>query len=185
MLETLDDPTAVIAELRRITKHGGVVGAASVEYDGIILAGEQTAGPRRFYISANSYGGQLGQPSRIRDGDCAGSFRRRGSAMSKPSLTISAMGRRIGSALSPPIEQLNVGIASCMPPSLAMGSPRRRSCLIWRQPGRSGATTPPPSLPSPGVGCWPGARNTRRARPKGRRQCHAPRRPIAPGSGSP
>jgi SAM-dependent methyltransferase len=49
MLETLDDPTAVIAELRRITKHGGVVGAASVEYDGVILAGEPTEGPRRFY----------------------------------------------------------------------------------------------------------------------------------------
>ena len=80
--------------------------------------------------------------------------------MSKPSLTISAMGRRIGSAFSPPIEQLNVGIARCMPPSLATGSPRRRSCLIWQQPGRSGATTPAPSLPSRGVGCWPGARNT-------------------------
>jgi hypothetical protein len=31
--------------------------------------------------------------------------------------------------------------------------------LIWRQPGRSGATTPRPSLPSRGVECWPGARN--------------------------
>jgi SAM-dependent methyltransferase len=49
MLETLDDPAAVIAELRRVTKRGGVVGAASVEYDGIILAGEPTAGTRRFY----------------------------------------------------------------------------------------------------------------------------------------
>ena len=49
VLETLDDPAPVIAELRRVTKRGGVVGAASVEYDGIILAGEQTAGPRRFY----------------------------------------------------------------------------------------------------------------------------------------
>jgi ubiquinone/menaquinone biosynthesis C-methylase UbiE len=49
MLETLDDPTNVPAELRRVTKHGGVVGAASVEYGGLILAGEQTAGPRRFY----------------------------------------------------------------------------------------------------------------------------------------
>ena len=49
MLETLDDPAPVIAELRRLTKRGGVVGAASVEYDGIILAGEPTAGPRRFY----------------------------------------------------------------------------------------------------------------------------------------
>jgi hypothetical protein len=49
MLETLDDPAPVIAELRRVTKRGGVVGAASVEYEGIILAGEPTAGPRRFY----------------------------------------------------------------------------------------------------------------------------------------
>jgi ubiquinone/menaquinone biosynthesis C-methylase UbiE len=49
MLETLDDPRNVVTELRRVTKHGGVVGAASVEYGGLILAGEQTAGPRRFY----------------------------------------------------------------------------------------------------------------------------------------
>jgi len=49
MLETLDDPAPVIAELRRVTKRGGVVGAASVAYDGIILAGEPTPGPRRFY----------------------------------------------------------------------------------------------------------------------------------------
>ena len=49
MLETLGDPAPVIAELRRVTKRGGVVGAASVEYDGIIIAGEPTAGPRRFY----------------------------------------------------------------------------------------------------------------------------------------
>ena len=49
MLETVDDPARVVAELRRVTKCGGVVGAASVEYGGLILAGEETAGPRRFY----------------------------------------------------------------------------------------------------------------------------------------
>jgi SAM-dependent methyltransferase len=49
MLETLGDPGSVVAELRRVTKRGGVVGAASVEYGGLILAGEHTAGPRRFY----------------------------------------------------------------------------------------------------------------------------------------
>jgi ubiquinone/menaquinone biosynthesis C-methylase UbiE len=49
MLETLGDPASVVAELRRVTKRGGVVGAASVEYEGLILAGEQTDGPRRFY----------------------------------------------------------------------------------------------------------------------------------------
>jgi ubiquinone/menaquinone biosynthesis C-methylase UbiE len=49
MLETLADPEGVVAELRRVTKRGGVVGAASVEYGGLILAGERTAGPQRFY----------------------------------------------------------------------------------------------------------------------------------------
>jgi ubiquinone/menaquinone biosynthesis C-methylase UbiE len=49
MLETLDHPARVIAELRRVTKPAGVVGAASVEYGGLILAGDETAGPRRFY----------------------------------------------------------------------------------------------------------------------------------------
>jgi ubiquinone/menaquinone biosynthesis C-methylase UbiE len=49
MLETLGDPASAVAELRRVTKRGGVVGAASVDYGGLILAGEQTAGPRRFY----------------------------------------------------------------------------------------------------------------------------------------
>jgi SAM-dependent methyltransferase len=49
MLETLDDPARVVAELRRVAKRAGVVGAASVEYGGLILGGEETAGPRRFY----------------------------------------------------------------------------------------------------------------------------------------
>jgi len=49
MLETLGDPAIVAAELRRVTKCSGVVGAASVEYGGLILAGERTAGPQRFY----------------------------------------------------------------------------------------------------------------------------------------
>jgi hypothetical protein len=49
MLETSDNPASVVAELRRVTRRDGVVGAASVEYDGLILAGEPAAGPRRFY----------------------------------------------------------------------------------------------------------------------------------------
>jgi SAM-dependent methyltransferase len=49
MLETLGDPARAVAELRRVTKHRGVVGAASVEYGGVILAGERAAGPLRFY----------------------------------------------------------------------------------------------------------------------------------------
>jgi SAM-dependent methyltransferase len=49
VLETLDDPALVVAELRRVTKPAGVVGAASVEYGGLILVGDETVGPRRFY----------------------------------------------------------------------------------------------------------------------------------------
>ena len=49
VLETLDDPARTVAELRCVTKPGGVVGAASVEYSGIIIGGEKPAGPRRFY----------------------------------------------------------------------------------------------------------------------------------------
>jgi SAM-dependent methyltransferase len=49
VLETVGDPASVVAGLRRVTKCGGVVGAASVEYGGLILTGEQTAGPQRFY----------------------------------------------------------------------------------------------------------------------------------------
>jgi hypothetical protein len=64
MLETLDDPTPAIAELRRVTKSGGgVVGAASVEYDGIIITGEPKAGPRRFYDIRQ----QLRRAARIAD----------------------------------------------------------------------------------------------------------------------
>ena len=49
VLETLDDPASVVAELRRVTKSGGLVGAASIDYGGLIIAGAQAAGARRFY----------------------------------------------------------------------------------------------------------------------------------------
>ena len=49
MLETLNDPTSVVTEVRRVIKRGGVVGAASVEYGGIILGGAKTTAPQRFY----------------------------------------------------------------------------------------------------------------------------------------
>jgi GrpB-like predicted nucleotidyltransferase (UPF0157 family)/2-polyprenyl-3-methyl-5-hydroxy-6-metoxy-1,4-benzoquinol methylase len=48
-LETMSVPEAVVGELRRITRPGGVVGAASIEYGGLVMGGASTAGPRRFY----------------------------------------------------------------------------------------------------------------------------------------
>ena len=49
ILETLSDPRSVVTEVRRVIGRGGVVGAASVEYGGIILGGAETTGPQRFY----------------------------------------------------------------------------------------------------------------------------------------
>jgi ubiquinone/menaquinone biosynthesis C-methylase UbiE len=49
VLETLSDAASVLVELRRIIRRGGVIGAASVEYGGIIFGGAETAGPQRFY----------------------------------------------------------------------------------------------------------------------------------------
>ena len=49
VLETVGDAARVVAELRRVTKPGGLVGAASVDYGGIILGSEHAATPFRFY----------------------------------------------------------------------------------------------------------------------------------------
>lgn len=49
VLESLEHPLHALAEMRRILRPGGVVGVASVEYDGLILAGPHEELTRRFY----------------------------------------------------------------------------------------------------------------------------------------
>ena len=48
-LETLKRPAEALLELRRVMKPGAVLGVASVEYGGIILAGDDVEPLRRFY----------------------------------------------------------------------------------------------------------------------------------------
>jgi ubiquinone/menaquinone biosynthesis C-methylase UbiE len=48
-LETLEEPNQALQEVKRVLKLGGLIGVASVEYEGVILTGSQEPLLRKFY----------------------------------------------------------------------------------------------------------------------------------------
>src|SRR5215831_740014 len=94
MLETVDDPMNLILELRRVTKHAGLVGAASVDYGGLILGGQKTAGPQRFYEIRHHLwrSARIAEPNMARR--CAAFLGRRNSIASKRTPITSATGHQ-------------------------------------------------------------------------------------------
>ena len=48
-LETIEDPRRALVEIARVLKPGAVLGVASVEYGGIVIAGDDVEPLRRFY----------------------------------------------------------------------------------------------------------------------------------------
>jgi hypothetical protein len=161
MLETLDDPTAVIAELRRITKHGGVVGAASVEYDGVILAGEPTEGTRRFYNIRQ----QLWRAAGIADPNMGrrlrGLFQAAGFghveafaeyiSYGTPERVRAFASDRAGECRD---RELHAAVTRY---GIASTEELLHLAAAWEKWGDDPSA---PSLPSRGVGCWLGASNT-------------------------
>jgi ubiquinone/menaquinone biosynthesis C-methylase UbiE len=49
MMETLDEPLDGLAAVRRVVRPGGLIGASSIEYGGLILHGDDEPLLRRFY----------------------------------------------------------------------------------------------------------------------------------------
>jgi SAM-dependent methyltransferase len=74
MLETVDTPIRVVSELRRVTKYGGLVGAASVDYGALSLGARKLSGCGAFMKSTNSCGGRRTSANRIPAASCAAFF---------------------------------------------------------------------------------------------------------------
>ena len=156
ILETLNDPTSVVTEVRRVMKRGGVVGAASVEYGGIILGGAKTTDPQRFYDIRQLVWRARELPNRIQVVACAGCFRRRDLIASRPPPTISAMAPRIGLSPSRTTAPRNAGISDCRLRLRVTGLPRQKNSTASRLRGKNGVAILEPSLLSRGVGYWLG-----------------------------
>lgn len=158
VLETLDDPAKVVAELRRVTKRGGVVGAASVEYGGLILGGEQTEGPRRFYDIREQLWRVAGIAEPNMGRRLRGLFEGAGFGRVEAFADYISYGtpdRIMAFARDRATECRDPGFRDTV---RAMGLHRPQSSRAWPSAGENGVRIRRPFSHSPGVACWRGGR---------------------------
>jgi len=94
MMETLDDPLAALAEVHRVVKPGGLVGASSIDYGGLILHGPDEPLLRRFYELRLQLWEAQATCTSIVAGNSGDSCWRLGSRRSKESPLTSVLGPR-------------------------------------------------------------------------------------------
>jgi SAM-dependent methyltransferase len=156
ILETLTDPRNVVTELRRVTKHGGVVGAASVEYGGLILAGKQTAGPRRFYDIRQQVWRVAGIAAPNMGRRLRGLFQEAGFGRVEASADYISYGtpdRVRAFADDRATECRDQGLQAAV---TRHGIASVDELFIWQKHGKNGARTPAPFSHSRGAERWPG-----------------------------